>query len=97
MKYLLCLLLTGCTTTVVRTGIIHDYIFIAGQKICNSHEGLHYIVQETTLEPGPDDKPCNEITKFRCQDGSLHNFTTGIGYCFISEMQLNDTLNKQGK
>lgn len=94
MKYLLCFLFMGCTSNIVRTGIIHDYIFIAGQKTCSTHEGLHYVVQETSLNPNPDDKPCNEVTKFRCQDGSLHNFETGTKYCFISELQLNDTLGK---
>lgn len=77
-----------------RVQIIHDYIFTNGQNACADHEGLHYVVQKTTIKQVGDneDYPCSEITKFRCQDGTVHNFDTGIGYCFISESQLQETL-----
>ena len=84
-------------TSYKRVGIIHDYIFINAEKTCKVHDGLHYVVQVTDIEEVGSDKnyPCSEKTQFRCQDGTLHTFETGVKFCFISEMQLDDTLNNK--
>jgi hypothetical protein len=84
-------------TSYKRVGIIHDYVFTNAENICKTHNGLHYVVQVTDIEEVGSDKnyPCSEKTQFRCQDGTLHTFETGVGYCFISEMQLDDTLNNK--
>jgi hypothetical protein len=93
IKIILMFFLTGCSTyPKERIEIVHDYIFYNGTKVCESHEGLHNIVSKTTLFDGEAKSyPCHKDIKFRCQDGSLHEFETGIGFCFISEMQLDET------
>src|SRR5690606_2762966 len=77
-----------------RTQIVHDYIFERGKDACAEHQGFHYVVAQTEIkEIGPSaDYPCRQTVKFRCQDGTVHNFDTGVGFCFISESQLKKTL-----
>jgi len=84
-------------TSYKRVSIMHNYIFTNAEETCKTHRGLHYIVQVTDIEEVGADKdyPCSEKTQFRCQDGTLHTFETGVKYCFISEMQLDDTLNNK--
>jgi hypothetical protein len=86
--------LTGCSTYPrERIEIVHDYIFENGQKTCATHQGFHYVVSRTVIQSEGDNKdyPCYSEIKFRCQDGSLHSFDDGVGYCFISEAQLDET------
>lgn len=77
-----------------RTNIVHDYVFENGVKECKSHGGLYYVVTKTDIkEIGPnEDYPCKETIKFRCQDHTLISFDTGVGYCFIQEGQLKESL-----
>jgi len=83
-------------------GIIHDYIFENAQKLCESHQGLHYVVVKNTIVSersqgniGFPDYPCQEIFYFRCQDQTIIPFENGIGYCFIPESQLKETLENK--
>lgn len=101
------LLLIGCSTyPIKRSNIVHDYIFENAIKMCENHEGLHYILADTTIfaekshkfaEYGDDDSdyPCKDTFKFRCQDGTLLNFDDGAGYCFISESQFKETMDNK--
>lgn len=100
MKYILFLSLftiLGCSTSYKRVGIIHEYIITAALNKCENHGGLHYITKITDIEEVGlnKDYPCSEYTKFRCNDGSLQNYETEVGYCFISEMQLDDVINNK--
>lgn len=100
--FIACLFLTliGCSSyPVKRVGIIHDYVFTNANRACKDHDGLHYIVVSETIEAKSteryghsDDYPCSSVHGFRCQDGTLHKFYDGIGYCFISESQLDETM-----
>jgi hypothetical protein len=97
MKYLvLFLFILGCSRfTKERIEIIHDYVFFNGIEICQLHQGLHYIISKTTIfEENNESYPCRADIRIRCQDGSLHKFDTGVKFCFISEMQINETHNE---
>lgn len=86
------LFLSGCATTHV--GIIHDYVFRHGQDACADHEGLHYIVSVKTVSSGKD-SACTDLYKFRCQDFSLIEFDSGIKFCFIDQMQVEETIGSK--
>ncbi len=73
--------------------IIHDYVFHNAINMCSEHGGFHYILQINDISK-KENYPCKETIKIRCQDGSLLNFDSGIGYCFIGELQLEETLNE---
>lgn len=96
-----CLLSISCSKyPIQRIGKVHDYEINGAKKSCENHGGLHYIVdietlsKETTGTMDFNDYPCSDRLKFRCQDDTLINFDTGIGYCFISEIQLQETLEE---
>ena len=70
-------------------------------NLCEQYAGFHYMVHITDIAAeqsdgyeGGKDYPCIEQTKIRCQDGTLLNFDTGIGFCFIGQSQLEETLNE---
>ena len=99
MRWFLALLfLVGCTSTHVKIddGIVHDYVFTHATLYCNDHGGMHYIVTRRILFENDDrDRyPCNVTYKIRCQDGTVIDFEDGVAYCFISESQLKETLEK---
>jgi len=78
-------------------GMVHDYIFTNATRGCEQHSGLHYIVSVSTIFSKGDKNhpyPCRDYYKFRCQDGTLLDFDDGVGYCFISEEQLQESLGK---
>lgn len=77
-----------------RVGMVHDYVFKQAEDACRSHEGLHYVVSIRDIYSEGEDKdyPCADSFKIRCQDGTLLTLDDGIGYCFISEMQLEESL-----
>ena len=83
-----------------RLAIVHDYMFENALELCKDHKGFHYMVHESKIlakeTKGYDsDYPCEERTLIRCQDGSLQRFETGVAHCFISESQIDDTLNNK--
>lgn len=91
MKYLLVLfLLVGCSTR--RTGIVHDYVISEAIKGCSNNGGLHYIVTDQHIDTTIHTKPGTERIVFRCQDGTTIEYSSGVMYHFISEMQLEETL-----
>jgi hypothetical protein len=100
MKYLLVMLLTvGCVSyPKTRISIVHDYIFQNGVRMCEPYAGLHYVVaiQEILAESSEGseskDYPCSKIYSIRCQDGTLLTFRSEVTYCFIQEMQIQETL-----
>ena len=109
MRYLILLtfILAGCSTyPIKRIGKVHDYQISMAKSACESHEGYHYIIDITDIKSkyGPYDdrnnpeefgaRPCNSVTVVRCQDETLHNISYGAAYCFISEMQLEETLKE---
>lgn len=102
MKYLIFLTFfaAGCSSYPKRQiNITHNYIYRNAVEMCTNHEGFHYMVHITDIEAKTssggieENYPCSEQTKIRCQDGTLHNFDTGISYCFIGQMQLEETLD----
>ena len=84
-----------------RLAIVHDYMFENALVLCKEHKGFHYMVHESKIlakDTPPyhtDDYPCEERTLIRCQDGTLQQFETGVAHCFISEMQIDDTLKNK--
>jgi hypothetical protein len=85
-----------------RVNITHQWIFEWANRLCERHEGLHYIVTDTmiyskdsTTGYGKNDYPCYEIHYFRCQDGALIKFPDPATHCFISEDQIDDTLSNR--
>lgn len=101
MKYLLLFLcILGCSSKVHhRTAIVHDYIIENATDMCKDHMDLHYIVvDQVVLEEVIQFSymhqryPCHTNFIFRCQDGTALPFSDGVGYCFISESQLKESL-----
>jgi hypothetical protein len=92
----LVLLMAGCSTSQKQVSITHDYVFDHAKRGCSTHSGLHYIVSiREIFEPGERETyPCTDRYKFRCQDGTLLDFDSGIAYCFIGEMQIEESLQK---
>jgi hypothetical protein len=95
------LVLAGCSTyPVTRIAIVHDYILQGAVNACRGYSGLHYIVSvdtiyaESSIGVGHDkDYPCRSAYRVRCQDGTLLTLKDDGGrYCFISEMQLEETM-----
>lgn len=78
----------------VNINIVHDYIFWNAKNLCKSHgSDLHYIVAKTHLFDVNDKYfPCKETIKIRCQNADIIDFDTGVGFCFISQDQLEETL-----
>lgn len=102
----LVLVLAGSTKSAYpkkEIGIIHDYVIAQANSVCNNHGGLHYIVsveeifnQRTDGYKGDhDDYPCTDKPRIRCQDGTLVELNTGVGFCFISVDQVQETLNEE--
>ena len=93
----LVLFLVGCAYPQTSTVLVHDYIFKNAEKACSNHRGLHYVYASVTIKEKGRERvneynyPCEELHKFRCQDGALIGFQTGVGFCFISEMQRKET------
>jgi uncharacterized lipoprotein YmbA len=83
------LFLTGCATT--RIGIVHDYVFERAKEACADHQGLHYIVSVNKVKSDKE-YSCEDNYVFRCQDQAAVKFNSGVIWCGISEMQLEETL-----
>lgn len=109
MKYLILIafILASCSSyPKKRIGKVHDYQIHLAEKACENHEGYHYIIDITDIEGkyGPYDdrndpeefgsRPCTSVTVVRCQDETLHDISYGGAFCFISEMQLEETLKE---
>jgi len=87
------LLLVGCATKQIHNiGLVHNYIFYNAVKMCANHGGLHYIVTDVSMADDNTSNPCDEKIKIRCQDQVLLDFNSGVKYCFIQRMQLEETL-----
>lgn len=97
--FIITALLCGACAHYPSTNIalIHDYIIEAASKACQNHSGVHYIgaklviLKERSRDSSENDYPGYEEIKFRCQDGAVHEFDTGVGYFFIQEYQIKET------
>lgn len=100
------LLLVGCTNEYpkVQIGITHAHIFKQAEKLCKSHGGTHYIVTIREIYSeysdhqdenfGYKDYPCNVRFKVRCEDQVLLEANDEVIYCFINQLQLEETLDE---
>jgi hypothetical protein len=104
MRYLLLLLLvTSCSSYPKKNiGIIHDYIITAATKSCADHGGLHYIVainhingRGARFSSGEYEYPCVDKYQFRCQDDTLSTFNDEVSWCFISIIQVEETIGNK--
>lgn len=91
--YSLVAVLLGCSATTKRVGIVHDYMLENGKVLCKFHEGLHYIITNTTLKIKTN--KCSALYLVRCQDGKLFEEDTEVTWCGISEMQIQESLSKE--
>lgn len=93
------LILTSCSQKypISRLGTVHDYVIDQARLDCKNNSGLHYIISNKEIykdEEGRDRKPCSDNYIFRCQDGTDIKYNSGIAYCFISEMQMKESLGE---
>lgn len=92
--------LFACQYPKQHIGIVHDYVIHKANEVCSTNDGLHYIVPNMTIYQARsagwtgdfNDYPCKEVFKIRCQNGALFEVKEDIGFCFIPEDQIMESL-----
>lgn len=74
--------------------ITHDYILSQAFNICKNHQGFHFIVTKTKWYKNDKENrhPCNRKYVVSCQDEHKQVINDEGIYCFISKMQIDESL-----
>lgn len=96
MKYIVLILFTFSTNAAE---ITHDYVLNNAYKACKNHQGFHYIVTKTKwLKNDKNNRyPCERKYIVSCQDSYKEVINSEVSYCFISKMQIDESLKELNK